>query len=103
MKKRKRPASASTKKWWLTAVAGFAIGVAGLWMVRPCMSHPSKSELRAGAASEPAAVATEEQTHGHTNGLIHEKSPYLLMHAHNPVDWYPWGQDEFAKISPLWE
>ena len=25
----------------------------------------------------------------HTNRLIHEKSPYLLQHAHNPVDWYP--------------
>lgn len=27
----------------------------------------------------------------HTNRLIHETSPYLLQHAHNPVDWYPWG------------
>ncbi len=31
------------------------------------------------------------------NHLVHEKSPYLLMHAHNPVDWYPWGEDAFAK------
>jgi uncharacterized protein len=30
------------------------------------------------------------------NRLIHEKSPYLLQHAHNPVDWYPWGDDAFA-------
>jgi uncharacterized protein len=30
-----------------------------------------------------------------TNRLIHEKSPYLLQHAHNPVDWYPWGQEAF--------
>ncbi len=29
------------------------------------------------------------------NRLIHEKSPYLLQHAHNPVDWYPWGTDAF--------
>ena len=29
----------------------------------------------------------------HTNRLIHEASPYLLQHAHNPVDWYPWGQE----------
>ena len=33
----------------------------------------------------------------HTNRLAHEKSPYLLQHAHNPVDWYPWGEDAFAK------
>ena len=32
-----------------------------------------------------------------TNRLIQEKSPYLLQHAHNPVDWYPWGTDAFAK------
>jgi uncharacterized protein YyaL (SSP411 family) len=29
--------------------------------------------------------------------LIQEKSPYLLQHAHNPVDWYPWGEDAFNK------
>lgn len=31
------------------------------------------------------------------NKLIHEKSPYLLQHAHNPVDWYPWGAEAFEK------
>jgi len=33
----------------------------------------------------------------HTNRLIHETSPYLLQHAHNPVDWYPWGDQAFQK------
>lgn len=33
----------------------------------------------------------------HTNRLIHEKSPYLLQHAHNPVDWYPWGDEAIEK------
>ena len=33
----------------------------------------------------------------HTNNLINETSPYLLQHAHNPVDWYPWGEEAFAK------
>jgi len=32
-----------------------------------------------------------------TNNLIHEKSPYLLQHAHNPVDWLPWGEAAFRK------
>ena len=31
----------------------------------------------------------------HTNRLMHEKSPYLLQHAHNPVDWYAWGPEAF--------
>ncbi len=36
-------------------------------------------------------------SHQHTNRLIHEKSPYLLQHAHNPVDWFPWGEEAFSK------
>ncbi|MFC1572620.1 thioredoxin domain-containing protein [Candidatus Eisenbacteria bacterium] len=35
--------------------------------------------------------------HQHTNRLIKEKSPYLLQHAHNPVDWYPWGEEAHRK------
>ncbi len=35
--------------------------------------------------------------YSHTNQLIHEKSPYLLQHAHNPVDWHPWGDAAFEK------
>jgi uncharacterized protein YyaL (SSP411 family) len=33
----------------------------------------------------------------HTNRLAQEKSPYLLQHAHNPVDWYAWGSEAFGK------
>ncbi|XP_003961423.3 spermatogenesis-associated protein 20 [Takifugu rubripes] len=36
-------------------------------------------------------------THRGTNRLAKERSPYLLQHAHNPVDWYPWGQEAFDK------
>src|SRR5262245_17435169 len=32
-----------------------------------------------------------------TNRLIDETSPYLRQHAHNPVDWYPWGAEAFAR------
>src|SRR5262245_57090868 len=32
-----------------------------------------------------------------TNRLARERSPYLLLHAHNPVDWFPWGEEAFAK------
>ncbi len=35
--------------------------------------------------------------HDHTNRLIKASSPYLLQHAHNPVDWYEWGDEAFAK------
>jgi uncharacterized protein YyaL (SSP411 family) len=62
-------------------------------------------------ASESAPVATPEAATGTdqtgtdqmgtanrpTNRLAQETSPYLLMHAHNPVDWYPWGEEALAK------
>jgi hypothetical protein len=35
--------------------------------------------------------------HKFKNRLSQEKSPYLLQHAHNPVDWYPWGDEAFDK------
>lgn len=38
-------------------------------------------------------MAAEEST----NRLPHEKSPYLLQHAHNPVNWYPWGEEAFER------
>ena len=33
------------------------------------------------------------------NRLIHEKSPYLLQHAYNPVNWFPWSQEAFEKAA----
>src|SRR4030067_3328260 len=39
----------------------------------------------------------EVKTYKFSNRLAQEKSPYLLQHAHNPVDWYPWGKEAFAK------
>jgi uncharacterized protein YyaL (SSP411 family) len=37
----------------------------------------------------------------HTNRLANETSPYLLQHAHNPVDWYPWGEEALARAKEL--
>jgi uncharacterized protein YyaL (SSP411 family) len=41
--------------------------------------------------------APEDHQASGPNHLIQEKSPYLLQHAYNPVDWYPWGSEAFAK------
>jgi hypothetical protein len=45
------------------------------------------------------SCGTRQSLHGErwTNRLIHESSPYLLLHAHNPVDWYPWGEEAIAR------
>ena len=47
----------------------------------------------------PNKKATESRAENalSINRLGGEKSPYLLQHAHNPVDWYPWGEEAFAK------
>src|SRR5678809_1666423 len=37
------------------------------------------------------------ETPKHTNRLAGSTSPYLLQHAHNPVDWYPWGEESLAR------
>src|SRR5947209_11004232 len=36
-----------------------------------------------------------------TNRLLHETSPYLKQHAHNPVDWYPWGDEALRRAREL--
>ncbi len=43
------------------------------------------------------AADKKSEKKGKPNHLIKESSPYLLQHAHNPVDWYPWGPEAFAK------
>jgi uncharacterized protein len=58
--------------------------------------------LAAGTACRPQQqpqgnVITATAKPAHTNRLAREKSPYLLQHRHNPVDWYPWGEEAFAK------
>ncbi|MEM6684391.1 MAG: thioredoxin domain-containing protein [Bacteroidota bacterium] len=40
---------------------------------------------------------SETSTHTYTNALVNESSPYLLQHAHNPVNWQPWSEKILAK------
>ena len=46
---------------------------------------------------DKAEAATPLEGMSHTNRLSGETSPYLLQHAHNPVNWYPWGEEAFEK------
>jgi hypothetical protein len=48
------------------------------------------------AMARPEATGTPDR-HRYTNRLIHSSDPYLLLHAHNPVDWYPWGPEALAR------
>uniref|UniRef100_A0ACD5XDT2 Uncharacterized protein n=2 Tax=Avena sativa TaxID=4498 RepID=A0ACD5XDT2_AVESA len=62
-------------------------------------SSPTRSPLRFVAAMSSSASAHGGA--GKPNRLVAEHSPYLLQHAHNPVDWYPWGDEAFEKARKL--
>ena len=55
-----------------------------------CVETTSRMAVADPVAAKPAA-------HKHTNRLSKESSPYLLLHAHNPVDWYPWGPEALER------
>jgi uncharacterized protein YyaL (SSP411 family) len=66
----------------MTTIARFVIGILSAACVRGAFG---------------AAAPAIKEAPAHTNRLAKEKSPYLLQHAHNPVDWYPWGAEAFEK------
>ncbi|PON96626.1 Spermatogenesis-associated protein [Trema orientale] len=65
------------------------------WPFSP-ISHRPICALKVLSMAEHKSKQTS-QSHKHTNRLAAEHSPYLLQHAHNPVDWYPWGEEAFAE------
>jgi len=65
----------------------------GLALVMAGMAHS--------ATTPQPALTKDAPMHKYTNRLAQEKSPYLLQHAHNPVDWYPWGDEAFERAKKL--
>src|SRR5260221_5924606 len=49
------------------------------------------------AALAASGAQTQQAANAFTNRLIDSNDPYLLLHAHNPVDWYPWGPEALAR------
>src|SRR5438046_5083740 len=77
------------------ATSYFRFGFLALtWLVT--VNHSDADPTPASPQRSSRDVGTTEERE-HTNRLAHEKSPYLLQHAHNPVDWYSWGEEAFAK------
>jgi hypothetical protein len=63
-----------------------------IFLIRSFVAHTGETSQTAKAAgSKDSAVKFTY------NRLIHESSPYLLQHAANPVNWYPWGEEAFEK------
>jgi hypothetical protein len=74
-------------------ITSFRFGILALvWLVT---ANNTPADAIPADPQRPQITATK--THQHANRLAGEKSPYLLQHAHNAVDWYPWGQEAFGK------
>src|SRR5262249_2272629 len=77
------------------AITLFRFGILTLiWLVT---SNPTNASPSPTGPLRSQSAPTENTQH--TNRLASEKSPYLLQHAHNPVDWYPWGDEAFEKAA----
>jgi uncharacterized protein YyaL (SSP411 family) len=68
-------------------------------LAAPSAANGPRGVVQAAFAEEPAPVQKAAHKPGRANRLAKESSPYLLLHAHNPVDWYPWGPEAFAKAA----
>ncbi|KAK9206826.1 hypothetical protein WN943_017107 [Citrus x changshan-huyou] len=61
------------------------------------ISHRPIHPYKVVAMAERTPASTSHSRNKHTNRLAAEHSPYLLQHAHNPVDWFAWGDEAFAE------
>jgi len=59
----------------------------------------AQSRLQAQTDKSMETKTIDSSEHKHTNHLINETSPYLLQHAHNPVNWYAWGDEALEKAA----
>ncbi len=75
------------RRWARVLPCGVLLGSVLLFMARPDGCQ----------AAEPRSHERTAQGPARANRLIHAASPYLLLHAHNPVDWYPWGPEALEK------
>ena len=73
---------------------GLALAVGTLWMAHAIQAGQA---VQSGSSVSGVRVEEVDGKPRYTNRLIDAKSPYLLLHAHNPVDWFPWGAEAFDK------
>ncbi|MFA6239794.1 MAG: thioredoxin domain-containing protein [Candidatus Hydrogenedentales bacterium] len=76
---------------------GFAVLTAFLALAGVGDKAQTGEPHNAGVKEKTVAAASQATKPQRTNRLEHETSPYLLQHAHNPVDWYPWGEEALKR------
>ena len=82
------------RRWVTGSLIGLALGV-GLWALMRDEGSPAMSQPVSEHRTHQSALKTETGQWKYTNALIKQTSPYLLQHAHNPVNWYAWGSEAF--------
>ncbi len=87
------PSARSARRLALLIVAALAAAVLARGILLRARPDPVAGLVAAAAGTTSVA----DERHRKPNRLVHEKSPYLLQHAYNPVDWYPWGEEAFTK------
>src|SRR4026209_346993 len=66
-------------------------------MLRTCLLPPTRAACIVASIVLLAAATLARGGEPHSNRLINSNNPYLLQHAHNPVDWYPWGPEALER------
>ncbi len=79
-------------------LVGSGLSLRSQWLRLFCMAALLSMNFTACASESTSDIDNVTPAAGtHQNKLAGEKSPYLLQHAHNPVDWYPWGEEALSK------
>ncbi len=83
------------RRWLWPVLVGalvvLAVG-AGYWL-----GGSGQTEALSAASGDEGHLKNADGSWKYTNALVHETSPYLLLHAHNPVEWYPWGPEALER------
>jgi uncharacterized protein YyaL (SSP411 family) len=75
----------------LQASVGFIL------LLNSCVQGQESAETLTPDHHAHSTMSDSPNSPTHTNALIHESSPYLLQHAHNPVDWRPWSEEVWEE------
>jgi len=97
---RKRPGtadSAGLSRSGVPCKAGLLILLTTMAFITSAVMSGCDKQRQPGLGREEESAPMKASEHKHTNRLTGSTSPYLLQHARNPVDWYPWGNDAFEK------
>src|SRR2546428_5093297 len=81
--------------WRVSSLNRTLVATGAAWIILGLPAGPA--DLEKTRPNTPVTNNPVTTVRAHTNRLAREKSPYLLQHQHNPVDWYPWGEEAFAR------